>query len=231
MQKSLRMKTLKAYVNEKKDVTVNELLSIIDVSPSTIRRDIKDLVKEGFLTEHYGSVTLIESKPVDILLQERLEANLDAKQTIGLKAAQRVKDHNLIYIDAGSTTYYMVKHLQSCPISVVTNGLNIALECTKYGIDTVLIGGSLKALTMAVVGDLALENIYSYQFDQCFMGANGISDRGYSTPEIKEGILKKRVIKQSKKAYILADHSKHYAEASYYFANLDEAQWIHEGEE
>ena len=231
MQKSLRIKRIKAYMLEHKDVTIHDLQNVIDVSASTIRRDIKDLVKEGFLSEHYGSVTLVESKPVDVLLQDRLELQLEAKETIGKKAAAIVKPHSLIYIDAGSTTYYMIKHLKQTSITVVTNGINIALECAKHHLEVILLGGSLKSLTMALVGDQALDSVQHYHFDQCFMGANGITPQGYSTPELKEGTLKKTVIKQSKHAYVLADKTKEGSIASYRFASLEDALWIHEGEE
>ena len=229
MQKSLRLKRLKDYVRKHKDVTITDLQSVIDASESTIRRDIKALAQEGFLHEHYGSVTLIETKPVDILLTKRLEAELTAKQHIGSLAATYVKSNGFIYIDAGSTTYYMIKHLQNRAVTVVTNGINIAIECNKYDLETILIGGTLKPLTMAMVGDLALDNLRHYQFDQCFMGSNGITKEGYTTPELKEGTLKKLVIQQSKEAYILADRTKEGVLASYRFASLEDAIWLHEG--
>lgn len=230
MQKSLRIKKLKSYVQKYQDVTVNDLQSVIGVSESTIRRDIKELVNEGFLHEHYGSVTWIENKPVDILLTDRLETALEAKKVIALKAAKKVRDGSFIYIDAGSTTYLMIKYLENKQLTVVTNGINIAIECAKYGIEPLLIGGTLKSLTMACVGDAALDQVKHYTFDQSFMGANGIDDLGFTTPELKEGTLKKTVIENSVESFICADRSKKGVRASYRFADFDQAIWIDEGE-
>ena len=41
-----------------------------------------------------------------------------------------------------------------------------------------------------------------------FLGMNGIDDEFYSTPDLEEGSVKRAIIENAKKTYILADDSK-----------------------
>ncbi|MFP4078558.1 MAG: DeoR/GlpR family DNA-binding transcription regulator [Candidatus Izemoplasmataceae bacterium] len=226
MQKSKRLSIIKDYLRTHKDIRISDLNGILDVSESTIRRDIKNLADEGFLKELYGSVVLLEKNQPDTFLKERLEQNIDAKKTIGREAASRISDGDFIYIDAGSTTFHMVKYITAKNLTVVTNGHNIAEELLKYDIPCILLGGELKPLTLAVVGEIALENLRHYNFDVAFMGTNGISKAGYSTPDIKEGTLKKEVIAHSRKRYVLSDQTKMNLTTAYIFSDRESCELI-----
>lgn len=228
MQKSKRLFLLKEYIEKNKDVKIKELSNVIDVSESTIRRDIKDLVKEGFVKEFYGSVVYLDKNQADTWIDERLLSNIDEKNRIGMFAASKIEDGDFIYIDAGTTTYHMIKNITAKNITVVTNGLNVASELTKYNIDTYMLAGKLKSTTLAVVGEEAIVQLMQYHFDACFVGTNGITKAGFTTPDIKEGLIKKTVINQSRKKYILADSSKEHIETAFIFAERDDCQWINE---
>jgi len=228
MQKSKRMSLLKTYIKEHKDVKIKELSEQIDVSESTIRRDIKDLVKEGFVREYYGSVVLLEKNQTDTWIDERLNSKVEEKSYIGQLAAEQIDDDDFVFIDAGTTTFHMIKSIKAKNITVVTNGINVASELVKYGIDTRMLAGKLKATTMAIVGEEAILQLMQYHFDVCFIGANGLNKDGYNTPDLKEGLVKKTVIHQSSKTYILADSSKESVGSAFTFAKLEEGKWINE---
>lgn len=228
MQKSKRLSLLKRYIEEHRDVKVKELSDVINVSESTVRRDIKDLVKEGFVKEYYGSIVYLEKNQADTWIDERLMSNIDEKNRIGQLAASKIEDGDFIYIDAGTTTFHMIKNITAKNITVVTNGINVASELTKYDIETYMLAGKLKPTTLAVIGEEAIVQLMQYHFDACFVGANGITKAGFNTPDIKEGLVKKTVINHSRKKYILADSSKEHVETAFLFAKRDECQWINE---
>jgi len=228
MQKSKRLSLLKDYIAIHKDVKIKELSDFIDISESTVRRDIKDLVKEGFIKEFYGSIVYLEKNQADTWIDERLMSNIDQKNRIGMRAASKIEDGDFIYIDAGTTTFHMIKNITAKNITVVTNGINVASELTKYDIDTYMLAGKLKPTTLAVVGEEAIVQLMQYHFDACFIGANGVTKAGFNTPDIKEGLVKKTVIKHSRKKYILADSSKEHVETAFVFTKRDECQWINE---
>ena len=228
MQKSKRITIIKEYLKDKKDIQIAELNDLMDVSESTIRRDIKDLAQEGFCVEHYGSIVLNEKNDPDVLLNERLEQNLDMKRMIGKKAADLVEDNDFIYIDAGSTTLQMIQFIDSNNVTIITNGLNIALEAARNNLNVFIIGGEVKYITTAIIGENAIADIKNYNFDKCFMGANGFNHKGFTTPDIKEGTLKKAAIKQSRKRYVLADTTKYNKTTSYRFSTLEDCTLISE---
>lgn len=229
MQKSKRLSIIKDIMLEKKDVQISEINELIpDVSESTIRRDIKDLAANNFLKEVYGSVVLVEKNDGDVLLSERTSKNIEAKTKIAKEAANLIQDNSFVYIDAGSTTSHIVQHLSAKNVTFVTNGINIATELGLQNYKVYLVGGEVKTITMAIVGEQAVHNISNYHFDISFIGANGISEVGYSTPDIREGILKKSVINRSRTAYILADKSKYDKTTSFVFASRKECVLITE---
>jgi DeoR family transcriptional regulator, fructose operon transcriptional repressor len=228
MQKSKRLSILVQYLKKHKDVQISELSNVVLASESTIRRDIKDLAKEGIVKELYGSILYIEHNEKDVLLKERISLHKEEKQMIGKKAASLIKDGSFIYLDAGSTTMQMIPYITAKNLTFVTNGLNVATELIKHNHDVRILGGSIKEITLAVVGEEAMEYLKAYHFDYCFIGTNGISENGYSTPDIKEGMLKKLVIKQSRNKYVLSDSSKEGKTTAYVFAKLDQVTLINE---
>ena len=228
MQKSLRIKLIKDFILEKKDIQISELKSVLDVSESTIRRDIKSLSNEGFLRELHGSIVLNEKKFVDTILRERLETNVEAKLIIGQKAAMYIQDGDFVYLDAGSTTFYVPRYIQAKDVKIVTNGIDNAVEAAQYGFDVMLIGGDVKLTTMAIVGEKAIEELEKYHFDIALMGANGFDGKGFSTPDIKEGLIKKMAMRQASTFYVCVDSSKEEILTHYRFAKYDPSKLITE---
>lgn len=227
MQKSKRLKLIKEIMLERKDLQVSELVEAMSVaSESTIRRDIKDLVSDGFLIEHYGSIVLNEKNDSDVLFSVRATKNTEEKNKIAIEAAKLIKDNAFVYLDAGSTTLSMVRHISATNCIFVTNGINVATELAANHFTVHLVGGELKLITMAIVGEAALNNIKNYHFDISFIGTNGISEVGYSTPDIREGILKQAVVSHSRHSYIVADRSKFEKTTSFVFATPEECDLI-----
>ena len=223
MQKSLRIQKIKSFLLENKDVQIADIKTILDVSESTIRRDIKFLSNQGFLKELHGSVVINEKKYLDTILGDRLELNYEEKLHIGKKAAMRVEDGDFVYLDAGSTTYYVPRYINAKNVTLITNGIDNAVEASRYGFEVILIGGEFKSKTMAIVGEKAIEQLEQYRFDLAFIGANGYDLEGYSTPDYKEGIIKKRALNQSHQTYILVDTSKKDIRTHFMFAKKEEA--------
>ena len=63
-----------------------------------------------------------------------------------------------------------------------------------------------------------------YNFTKGFWGANGITVKnGFTTPEIKEAMVKKKSMENSKEKYVLADDSKFSQVSSIKFADFEDA--------
>jgi DeoR family fructose operon transcriptional repressor len=226
MQKSKRLSIIRQYLLIHKDVKIEDLLDLIKVSESTIRRDVKFLSNEGFLKEFYGSLVLVEKDNENLELYDRLSLNFEAKNIIGKKAANLIKNDSTVYLDSGSTTFHTIKHIKAKNVIFITNGINIAIELARLGYHVQIIAGTLKIVNLTIVGESAVNSIANYNFDIALLGANAYDDEGYSTPDYREGIIKQNIIKHSKKAYVLIDRTKYKKKNTYQFAKTKECELI-----
>lgn len=213
-------------VNKKGSASVTELADLIQTSESTIRRDISALDKMGKLKKVYGGAAK-NSNPVftdEFDVQTKFSMNIDQKEKIAKYAAESINDDDFVFIDAGTTTYMMIPYIKAKNATFVTNGIVHAKALIQAGLKTYVTGGQLKPVTEAVVGQEAVESIKKYNFTKCFMGTNGIDiERGFTTPNIDEALIKEAVIKQSYIAYILSDSSKFRKVSSVTFSPIKNA--------
>lgn len=198
-------------LNQKGSITVTEVKELLDTSESTVRRDITALHKAGKLVKVFGGAVAAEHimTTKEPTVDQKIELNTDEKRKIAAYAATLIETDDFVFLDAGTTTGYMIDFLQGRKITVVTNAVAHAQRLAKMGIKVLLIGGELKSSTEAVVGNQAQETLRTYHFTKGFFGANGITKKtGYTTPDVGEAIVKKIAMEQCRERYVLADHSK-----------------------
>ena len=207
-------------------VYVSELVKILDTSESTIRRDLNFLNSEGKLKKVHGGATLVErefnTKDDYIAIRENL--NMEDKAIIAKYAASLVKKDDFVYIDSGTTTNLIIDYVEEKNAVYVTNGINQAKRLISKGFTTYIIGGELKSSTEAIVGVEAINSLKRYNFTKGFFGTNGISKhRGYTTPDMREALVKEEAIKRTRNPFVLADKSKFNEISCITFAEVDEA--------
>ena len=199
-------------VNEKKAVSVNELVELLDTSAATIRRDINALNRTKQLIKVFGGATANSSLDVNTkedAVKQKVTKNVAEKDTISHYAASLIQDNDFVYIDAGTTTLAMIDHIDNRNAKYITNGVVHARKLMDKGLQTIMIGGRLKASTEAVVGPDCVEFIRKYHFTKAFMGTNGISVyAGFTTPDADEAMIKTEAIRHAYMSYVLADHTK-----------------------
>lgn len=207
-------------------VKVASLAKELNISESTIRRDITELHQQGKLKKVFGGAVSITR---DIVQEEtdvaaRSSINVALKEQIARYAAAMIEDEDFAFIDAGTTTERMIDYLENRKATYVTNGLTHGLKLIRRGFDAYIVGGLLRLSTEAAIGARAVESISQYNFTKCFIGTNGVDlERGYTTPDIGEAAVKTAVINQSGAAFILADHTKFGRVSSITFADLEDA--------
>ncbi|WP_232696393.1 DeoR/GlpR family DNA-binding transcription regulator [Brevibacillus daliensis] len=222
-----RHQLILSMLKEKEVVTVHELVEVTQSSESTIRRDLSDLEDLRYLKRVHGGASSLHRKLEEPTIVEKLNKNEQEKISIAKYAATLIQDRDSVYIDAGTTTYHLISFITAKDIVVVTNGLNVALNSRKHGFKTFVIGGELKADTMAMIGRGAAVGIGQYRFDKCFLGMNGVHlDNGYTTPDPDEAYVKQLAISYSDEKFIICDSEKYGEIAFAKVADLHEAEWI-----
>ena len=104
-----------------------ELMVELDCSESTIRRDIASLEEHGKLVRVHGGAKRVYMIEQEQSLTEKSVKNIRSKEKIAELAASLVEDGDTIFLDAGSTTFFMVPFLKEKNIRIVTNAVQHAL--------------------------------------------------------------------------------------------------------
>lgn len=213
-------------------VTVQQLMTELDASESTIRRDLTALDAGGQLIKVHGGAVLKNTvySTRDDEVVHRKEQNKEAKEVIAKYAAGLVEPGDFVYIDAGTTTERMIDYLSQKNAVFVTNAITHAKKLAGKGFTVYILGGEFKAVTEAIVGEEAVATLEKYNFTKGFWGTNGIClQRGFSTPELKEAMVKRKSMENCKQRYVLADESKFNQISSVTFGDFESASVITTG--
>lgn len=213
------------YINENQSATTLELMELCHSSEATIRRDLTDLNKSGLISKVHGGAIAIQNKITsDYMVSERTEKNQNEKQVLARYAAELINDNDLVFIDAGTTTVYIIDYVTAKNVTFVTNAITHAMKITQKGYPVYLTGGFLKASTEALVGTNCYEDLLRYHFSIGFFGTNGVTHaEGFTTPDPEEAKIKECALSRTHSPYILCDHSKFRATAPISFAGYNQA--------
>lgn len=146
MLQNVRYNKILEQIQRQNSVRVTDLAEELGVSESTIRRDINDLDQAGQLRKVFGGAVANRSDIIglesDVMTRETL--NVEEKNAIARYAASIINDDDFIFIDAGTTTARIVDFLESKKVTIVTNGVPLAMKLTQSGFRSYIIGGELK---------------------------------------------------------------------------------------
>ncbi|RGZ01559.1 DeoR/GlpR family DNA-binding transcription regulator [Clostridium sp. AM58-1XD] len=224
-----RLDAILKMVNAKGSVMVQEIIEQLEISESTVRRDLNMLDKKGLLIKvHGGAVSLVDSKSsVDSNVLVREDINREDKLAIAKHAASLIEPGDFIYLDAGTSTGFMIDFITEKNTTFITNAFMHAKRLVSKGFKVYLPGGELKAVTEALIGAKTTEDLQRYRFTKGFFGTNGIDlEYGFTTPDIREGKVKECAIRHCERAYILADTTKFSKISPVKFADYDAASII-----
>ena len=176
-----RRHTILALLTEQGEVSVDQLAKLFETSEVTIRKDLAALEKNGLLLRRYGGAVPMPQE----LISEPSQPVSAYKQAIARAAVGCIREHARIIIDSGSTTAALIPELDRRPgLLVMTNSLNVANALRELEHEPVLLmtGGTWDPHSESFQGQVAEQVLRSYDFDQLFIGADGIDlERGTTT--------------------------------------------------
>lgn len=202
---------------------VAELAERLDSSPATIRRDLQRLKEAGRITRTYGGA-VVGPRPLELSLHEKELSYPRHKDAIAIRAAQEVREGEVVILDAGTTTGRLAWHLrQRAGITVVTNGISALMALREADeVEVVVLGGTLRHRNQAIIGSLAEDALRRIKADKVFLGGDGVvAGEGLNSPTEIQAHLKSLMLHQAAQAYVLADHSKLGAHRFAYLTPLD----------
>ncbi|WP_192984204.1 DeoR/GlpR family DNA-binding transcription regulator [Pseudomonas sp. EggHat1] len=176
-----RRHAILAMLAEQGEVSVDALAQHFATSEVTIRKDLAALEKNGLLLRRYGGAVPVPQE----LIGEPTQPISPYKQAIARAGVARIREHARIIIDSGTTTAAMIPQLGHKPgLVVMTNSLGVANALRELEHEPVLLmtGGTWDPHSESFQGQVAEQVLRSYDFDQLFIGADGIDlERGTTT--------------------------------------------------
>lgn len=225
-----RRKKIINFLENEKRASVNELSKNFDVSRATIRRDLSELEKSGFLRRTHGGAILSGSSKLEPSFKEKEDKLAAEKRIIGKKAAEIIKDGDTVFIDAGTTTRYIIDFLKNKKdLTIVTHALHIINKVNEDNLDCelIVIGGNFKWSTEAMIGPMAEDYLKKLRVDKSFIGSNGFNlDAGATTPDLREAKIKELALEIAGENFLLFDQSKWEEVYFYRFAGLNQIDFI-----
>ncbi|EGA71962.1 sugar metabolism transcriptional regulator [Vibrio sinaloensis DSM 21326] len=204
----LRRHAISNLVNEKGEVSVEELSVQFETSEVTIRKDLASLEKNGQLLRRYGGAIALPKEVVSDELNKNVSVR---KNELAEAAAKLIREHNRIVIDSGSTTGALIKQLDGMRgLVVMTNSLSVANTLNELESEPTLLmtGGTWDAHSESFQGQVAESVLRSYDFDQLFIGADGVDlDRGTTTFNELVG-LSKVMAEVSREVIVMVESEK-----------------------
>lgn len=176
-----RRHTILTLLAEQGEVSVDALAKRFATSEVTIRKDLAALETNGLLLRRYGGAVPLPQE----LIVESSQPISRYKQAIARAGVARIREHARIIIDSGTTTAAMIPELGHKPgLVVMTNSLSVANALSDIEHEPVLLmtGGTWDPHSDSFQGQVAEQVLRSYDFDQLFIGADGIDlQRGTTT--------------------------------------------------
>jgi DeoR/GlpR family transcriptional regulator of sugar metabolism len=190
-------------------VNVDDLSQRLNVSVSTIRRDLAVLTGNGRLMRVYGGA--VGPQPWEPTLHERERSAQPAKDAIGRFAASLIEPGETVIIDAGTTTGRLAYHIRErSGLTVITNGLTaLNMLADAEEIAVVVLGGMLRHISQGVIGSFSEQMLRHFTASRAFLGADAVvAGRGVCEAEPAQCALKEQMARQADEVYVLADASK-----------------------
>jgi DeoR family transcriptional regulator, glycerol-3-phosphate regulon repressor len=205
-----RQRRLLDVVRQRVTMSVEDLAQQLDVTPQTVRRDVKRMEEARLLARYHGGVG-IPSSVENIDYSQRQVMNIEAKRRIAGAVAKQVPSGCSLLINIGTTTEEVARALVHHEgLHVVTNNLNVAAILSDNSkCEVIIAGGVVRGRDKGIVGEATIDFIRQFKVDIGIIGISSIEADGtlrdFDPREVK---VAQAIIEQSREVWLVADHDK-----------------------
>jgi DeoR/GlpR family transcriptional regulator of sugar metabolism len=227
MLTSQRKHYLMTVLKRDGQIVATRISAELGVSEDTIRRDLRELAREGLLQRVHGGALPASPAVGDFAARQQIAP--DDKAAIGRAAAALVLPGQVVFVDGGTTCAQLVRALApGLQATVVTHSPSIALELMDHpGVEVIMLGGRLFRHSIVGVGAATLEAIAQIRADTYFMGVTGVHpEMGLTTGDYEEACIKRALCKAAADTIVLASQEKLAAASPYRIVGLPDISGI-----
>ncbi len=186
-----------------------DLAQQLEVSESTIRRDLEYLEETGSAKRTHGGVFYTGAEPKLPHFEEGQPAEWEKKKRIAQAAVQLIQEEETLLLDGGSTTYEVARLLVGRRLQIVTNSLPVAnLFASDANSDLVFVGGYVYPRTGVTLGPYANEMISSLSVRRTILSVSGITRRGFFNNNLLLVESERAMMSAAEQVIVVADSTK-----------------------
>src|SRR6056297_1038519 len=198
------------HLRESGRLQVEALASFLNTTPQTIRKDLNLLAGEGKILRFHGGASLLAGVEYTAF-EIRKEVAAEQKERIGREVARRIPNNCAIFLNSGTTTEAVARHLaHHAGLMVVTDSVHLAdLLRTYSGLEVVVPGGRVRQSDGAILGEAAVDFIRQFNADFAIVGAAAIGEDGSLLDfDLREASLVRAFIGCARRVVLAADSTK-----------------------
>ena len=210
MSLSFRQSEIMILAQRHGAVTVEGLAEHFGVALQTIRRDLTELADSNKLERVHGGAVL-RSGTTNIEYDARRSLNAESKSAMARACAREIPNACSVFLNIGTSTEAVARQLNGHhDLMIVTNNMNIAnIMLDNEDIQTIVTGGRLRRSDGALIGHVTNETIRQFRFDVAVIGCSAMDTNGDLLDFDPEEVgVSQTIIAQSRKCFLVADHSK-----------------------
>ncbi|MEQ1964528.1 DeoR/GlpR family DNA-binding transcription regulator [Xenorhabdus khoisanae] len=200
------------YLHEYQTVSISTLVSLLSVSHMTVRRDIRVLEEEGKIINITGGIQLNDALRQELPWNEKALIHHRHKREIGKYAASLVEDGQVVYLDAGTTTFEIAQVLaERFHLTIVTNDFSIShYLMNKPQLNLFHTGGQVDKRNYSCVGNSAAMLLRTLNIDIAFISTSSWDlEHGISTPYEEKVLVKQALLEIARRKILISDSSKY----------------------
>jgi DeoR/GlpR family transcriptional regulator of sugar metabolism len=204
-----RKKHLMDVLRRDGQIVATRISAELGVSEDTIRRDLRELARDGLLQRVHGGALPASPAMGDFAARQQIAQG--DKAAIGRVAAGMVQPGQVVFVDGGTTCTQLVRQLpHELHATVVTHSPSIAVELMDHpNIEVIMLGGRLFRHSVVGVGAATLEAIAQVRADTYFMGVCSLHpEAGLSTGDHEEACVKRAMCRGAAETIVLASSEK-----------------------
>ena len=205
-----RQERILSLLEKHRRLEVRALMEVLGVSAATLRRDLTLLNRSDRVVRVHGGVFHPGAVAGEPSFGQKAAMSVKAKRLIAEAVSRTVPQRATVFIDSGTTCLEAGRILRSREdLTIITNSLPLIASHEQFRARLLVLGGEMRSVSGALVGDLAISALTRLRADIALIGASGLhSVDGAGTTEPLETAVKREWISRSQRTVLLADASK-----------------------
>jgi DeoR family fructose operon transcriptional repressor len=205
-----RHERILALLEKRRRLEVGALLDLLGVSAATLRRDLAVLDQKDLIVRVHGGVFHPGAVMSEPSFGQKAAMSVKSKRLIAEALAPTIPQRATVFIDSGTTCLEAGRLLRGRDdLTIITNSLPLIATHEQFRARLLVLGGEMRSVSGALVGDLALSALGRLRADVALIGASGLHVQdGAGATELLETAVKREWIARSHRTVLLADASK-----------------------